>query len=327
MFRNPAYQYNFYEILEVSPAATSAVIEAAYKALAKKYHPDLNAGISDHKIKLLNMAREVLLDAAKRGEYDSAMNLNRTKPKFTSDYSSTHSISVENEKLKAEIRSLHKKMENLKSRPADEGNVYVICTNCGTKNRLPDLSYLNLQSIKCGLCKLPFGTGNRDFEKERDSKEKASAMKKTADIEWRRLSSNISKMEYSRIESLLNKYKEIQQIYPRVYGIKTKLKSLKDEMLLRNSNIVVMRRIASECSDELAKYKAGGIFGLFKNEKVIGDVRTRLAAEIAMYPKLGEEKLTFNCRSCDSKNILKINTFIANHENLLCGHCHGNLFK
>ena len=88
-----------------------------------------------------------------------------------------------------------------------------------------------------------------------------------------------------------------------------------------------MRRIASECSEELAKYKAGGIFGLFKNEKVISDVRTRLASELAMYPKLSEEKLTFSCRSCDSKNTLKINTFVANHENILCGHCHGNLFK
>ncbi|OQA80468.1 MAG: Chaperone protein DnaJ [bacterium ADurb.Bin243] len=327
MFRNPAYQYNFYEILEVSPAATSGVIEAAYKALVKKYHPDLNAGISDHKIKLLNMAKEILLDDSKRKDYDSAMNFNHHKPKFTSDYNSTHSLSIENEKLKNEIRALHKKIENLKSQPADDGNVFVICTNCGTKNRLPDLSYLNMQSIKCGLCKLPFGTGNRDFEKERDLKEKASAMKKTADVEWRRVSANINKIEYNRIESLLNKYTEIQQVYPRVYGIKTKLKSLKDELLLRNSNIVVMRKIAMECSDELSKYKSGGIFGLFKNEKVINDVKEKLSGELLMYPKLSEEKLTFNCRSCEAKNVVKISLFVANHENILCGHCHVNLFK
>lgn len=327
MFRNPSYQYNFYEILEVSPAATPAVIEAAYKALVKKYHPDLNAGISDHKIKLLNMAKDILLDQSKRGEYDTAMNFGHHKPKFTSDYNSTHALAVENEKLKSEVRALQKKLDAMKSQPSDEGNVYVICTNCGTRNRLPDLSYLNLQSIKCGLCKLPFGTGNRDFEKERDSKEKASALKKTADIEWRRVSQNMGRIEYNRIESLLNKYREIQQIYPRVYGIKTKLKSLKDELMLRNSNIVAMRRIASECSEDLAKYKAGGIFGLFKNEKVVSDVKERLAAEMAIYPKLSEEKLTFNCRSCEAKNILKINIFVSNHENILCGHCHGNLFK
>ncbi len=327
MFRNSVYQYNFYEILEISPAATAPVIEAAYKALVKKYHPDLNAGISDHKIKLLNMAKEVLLDSMKRSDYDAAMNFSGHKPKMSGDYSTSHSLIIENEKLKNDIKALQKKIESLKHRPEDDGNVYVICTNCGTKNRLPDLSYLNLQNIKCGLCKLPFGTGNRDFEKERDQKEKASALKKTADIEWRRLSKNINKIEYSRVEELLNKYIEIQKIYPRVYGIKTRLKSLKDELMLRNSNIVMMRKAAFECSEELAKYKNSGIFGLFKNEKVIADVKERLAVELAIYPKLGEEKLNFACRSCEAKNVIKISLFMNNHENILCGNCHTNLFK
>jgi hypothetical protein len=152
-------------------------------------------------------------------------------------------------------------------------------------------------------------------------------MKKTADIEWRRLSANISKMEYSRIESLLKKYKEIQEIYPRVYGIKTKLKSLKDELMIRNSNIVMLRKIAMECSEELIKYKGGGIFGLFKTEKVILEVKERLASGLLMYPKLSEEKLAFNCRACEAKNVLKINLFMSSHENILCGHCHVNLFK
>ncbi len=327
MFRNPAYQYNFYEILQVSPAATSSVIEAAYKALVKKYHPDLNAGISDHKIKLLNMAKEVLLDSSKRGDYDTVMNFNNHKPKFSGDYSAAHSLAIENEKLKNEIKALYKKIESIKNRVEDEGNVYVICTNCGTKNRLPDLSYLNMQNIKCGLCKLPFGTGNRDFEKDRDLKEKASTMKKTADIEWRRLSSNISRIEYSRIENLLKRYKEIQEIYPRVYGIKTQLKSHKDELMLRKSNIAMFRKIAMECSEELTKYKGGGIFGLFKTEKVILEVKERLSSELLMYPKLGEEKLNFSCRSCEAKNVLKIGLFMGSHENILCGHCHLNLFK
>ena len=33
---------NYYEVLEVSEKASKEVIEKAYKALAKKYHPDLN---------------------------------------------------------------------------------------------------------------------------------------------------------------------------------------------------------------------------------------------------------------------------------------------
>jgi len=327
MFKNPSLQYNLYEILEISPKATKGVIEAAYKALVKKYHPDINAGISDHKIKLLNMARDVLIDDSKRGEYDSAMNISSHKAKYSGDYSSAHSLTIENEKLKNEIKDLLKKLENARANAPDENNIFVICVNCGTRNRLPNMSYLNLQNIKCGICKLPFGLGNRDFEKERDKKEKASALKKTADIEWRKIAGNINKIEYLRLESLLNKYREIQEIYPRVYGIKTRLKTLKDELMLRNSNIAMMKKIVESCSEEIIKFNSSGIFGLFKNDRVIINIKERLSREILLYPRITEEKITCNCRECGVRNAVKVELFVSNHENILCGSCHKNLFK
>lgn len=63
-----AAQPNYYEILQVSPDATTEVIEAAYRALQKRYHPD--AGGNERIAKLLNEAREILCDPVRRAAYD-----------------------------------------------------------------------------------------------------------------------------------------------------------------------------------------------------------------------------------------------------------------
>ncbi|MEA3370469.1 MAG: DnaJ domain-containing protein, partial [Campylobacterota bacterium] len=38
---------SYYEILEVSQSADKTTIKKAYRAMAKKYHPDKNAGDAD----------------------------------------------------------------------------------------------------------------------------------------------------------------------------------------------------------------------------------------------------------------------------------------
>jgi len=65
---------DYYEILEINKDASEEVIKAAYKALAKKYHPDNcvgNAAEYEEKLKLINEAYAILSDTEKRKEYDS----------------------------------------------------------------------------------------------------------------------------------------------------------------------------------------------------------------------------------------------------------------
>ena len=62
---------NHYQTLEVDPAATPAEIKAAYRRLAKVFHPDSHNQMANHEqIAQVNAAYEVLKDPHQRSMYD-----------------------------------------------------------------------------------------------------------------------------------------------------------------------------------------------------------------------------------------------------------------
>jgi curved DNA-binding protein len=63
---------DYYEVLGVPKDADEKAIKAAFRRLARKYHPDVNPNKAEaeRKFKEINEAYEVLSDKEKRGKYD-----------------------------------------------------------------------------------------------------------------------------------------------------------------------------------------------------------------------------------------------------------------
>ena len=90
---------NYYEVLEVSEKASKEVIEKAYKALAKKYHPDLNQDNrkeAELKMKEINEAFEILMDDSKRSNFDRVLEKKRQIEKQKEFYTNKQSSNSQN---------------------------------------------------------------------------------------------------------------------------------------------------------------------------------------------------------------------------------------
>ncbi|HSM38791.1 MAG TPA: DnaJ domain-containing protein [Candidatus Limnocylindrales bacterium] len=63
---------DYYKVLQVDPEADAEVVTAAYRALARRLHPDRDiTGVEEYRMSELNRAYAVLRDAKKRRQYDA----------------------------------------------------------------------------------------------------------------------------------------------------------------------------------------------------------------------------------------------------------------
>jgi DnaJ-class molecular chaperone len=70
-----------YRVLQVAPHAEQEVIQAAYRALALKYHPDRDrTTYAQRRMLQINAAYTVLRDAAARAEWDRSQREGRQAP-------------------------------------------------------------------------------------------------------------------------------------------------------------------------------------------------------------------------------------------------------
>jgi curved DNA-binding protein len=88
MTHSSRHRKDYYEVLGVLPTATLEEIEAAFRTLARKYHPDLrpNDKSAETRFKEVNEAHEVLADPEKRRCYDQSTARGRHHPSFTVEF-------------------------------------------------------------------------------------------------------------------------------------------------------------------------------------------------------------------------------------------------
>ncbi len=79
------FEKDFYAILGVPQDADDAAIKKAYRKLARKHHPDQNAGdaAAEQRFKDIGEANSVLSDPEKRREYDAIRQMARGGARFT----------------------------------------------------------------------------------------------------------------------------------------------------------------------------------------------------------------------------------------------------
>ena len=64
---------DFYTVLGIPRDADEEMIRSAYRALARRYHPDRGSGSSTEKFRQVNEAYETLIQNSRRQQYDLAL--------------------------------------------------------------------------------------------------------------------------------------------------------------------------------------------------------------------------------------------------------------
>jgi curved DNA-binding protein CbpA len=74
---------NYYAVLGVDADADEKTIRSAFRALARRYHPDAGEGSSEAKFRQVLQAYEVLSNPVRRRQYDQSRAALKTRPPFS----------------------------------------------------------------------------------------------------------------------------------------------------------------------------------------------------------------------------------------------------
>lgn len=115
---------NYYDILQVNKNASPEIIEKAYKILAKKYHPDLQAENekkqAEEILKEINEAYEILSDLEKKKNYD--ILLAKEENRHFSEIMENENYESNNQAIS--IKELHAKQERLRQQKLQQQKQY-----------------------------------------------------------------------------------------------------------------------------------------------------------------------------------------------------------
>ena len=71
---------NYYVVLGIAEDADEETIRSAFRALARRYHPDVGAGSSPVEFQRVREAYEALADPERRRQYDQHLRESRARP-------------------------------------------------------------------------------------------------------------------------------------------------------------------------------------------------------------------------------------------------------
>ena len=83
---------NYYVVLGIAEDADSDAIRSAFRALARRYHPDAGAGSSTDEFRRALEAYETLSDPDRRRLYDRDLRGSRVRPTFIAEPISSRSV-------------------------------------------------------------------------------------------------------------------------------------------------------------------------------------------------------------------------------------------
>ena len=140
-------EVDYYKVLQVDSEAEPEVIEAAYRALSKKYHPDLNrAADAMDRMSQINSAYNILSNPSKRRDYNSLRgnsgNRTAVSPATASSSSSNSNYwSSGNAPKPAGNNPSHASPSQGAAKPGPNSSVRQTSTNTGPGSFRPQNSY------------------------------------------------------------------------------------------------------------------------------------------------------------------------------------------